>query len=157
MFAGFYHLPSRQICLFILVCLFLNSKQKSTFIADNGYCAFFLSDVPRLWCQLSQRWKEEKWGLQQTQFAVSAVTAFEGCISSGSCGVCSPQKTGATACCQTLISACRDSAIKLLSRLIKLLKAKVWNADMLERNTFPLRIKYKSVAESLFSSLLIQA
>lgn len=28
---------------------------------------------------------------------------------------------------------------------------------MLERNTFPRRIKYKSVAAALFSSLLIQA
>lgn len=90
------------------------------------------------------------------QSALCAVTAFKGCISSESYGVCTPQKTGATACSYTLISAWRDSAIKLLSRLIKVLKAKVWNADMLERNTFPLRIKYKSVAGALFSSLLIQ-
>jgi len=71
------------------------------------------------------RWNYGKLGLQHMQFAVCVVTAFKGCVSSESCGACSPQKTGTTACCYTLISACRDSTIKLLSRLIKVVQAKV--------------------------------
>lgn len=64
-------------------------------------------------------------GFQHLQLAACAVAAFKGCVSSESYSVCSPQKAGATACCYTLISVCRDSAIKLPSRLIKVLKAKV--------------------------------
>lgn len=54
-----------------------------------------------------------------------------------------------------LIRAHRDSTIKLLSKLIKVFKSKVWNADMVQRAIFPLRIVFKFIITALFSFLLI--